>query len=348
MKKIIYLLFSIFLLAGCSSTQGNNQNKIELQEIKEIDIEKFVNNELLGTLKMLPEGELTIEGLPSIRSIIDSETYDYKDNIAIDNKIILGYKDAGNVEIRIFTPSTKIDNSSVIIMVHSGGYVVGSIDSSANYATHLAQSTNLPVISFNYSLAPEKTYPNALYDAYAVLKYVNENADELNIDNKKIITYGTSAGGGLCAALNLYTRDINGPKPMLQVLLQPMLDYRNTTQSSYEIVDSRIWSRSKNIFGWNQYLGNQTKDEITYTASPSLCEDLSNLPPTFLTVGTMEVFRDEVMEYAKKLATNHVPVEFHLYNGSFHGSENFVPEAKISKNQVNDVINYINEFLANN
>jgi len=280
--------------------------------------------------------------------MMDKTPYITNEHIQIENSTIPGYEGARGVGIRIFRPLSSRDNSPVIIYFHDGGYILGSIDASANYAASVAASTNLPVISFNYSLAPENKYPDALYDSYAVLTYVYENSNELNIDKDRIITFGTSAGGGLCSALNLYTRDINGPEPMLQVLIQPMLDNRNITSSSYEITDNRIWNRSKNIYAWNTYLGDLPEKEIPYTAVPALCDDLSGLPPTYITVGSVEVFRDEVIEFADKLTESHVPVEFNLYKGGFHGFEFFMPQAEISRKSIDDVMNYINNFVEQN
>lgn len=355
MKKTLLLIIVCLMLLtfiGCTATDIDTSNPVKSttqtplnEEVTAINIEDYVDNELLPVLKTLPEGDLVEEALIPVREMMEATPSIPYENIEIEDRTIPGYKDGGNVEIRIYKPKTAKESSEVVIFFHDGGYVLGSIKSSDNYAKNIANSTNLPVVSVDYSLAPEAKYPDALYDSFAALNYVYDNANELNVDKDKIITYGVSAGAGLCASLNLYTRDNNGPKPMLQILLQPMLDYRNITKSSYEVQDTRIWGRSKNIFAWNAYLGDLINGEVPYTASPSLCDDLSNLPSTYITVGSVEVFRDEVIEYTQKLNAANIPVEFHLYNGGFHGFEFFAPQATISQNSTNDVFEYINNFI---
>jgi hypothetical protein len=58
-----------------------------------------------------------------------------------------------------------------------------------------------------------------------------------------------------------------------------MIDDRNITPSSYEIVDTRFWNRAKNEFGWEMYLGPLYKGDVPIYAAPARAEDLSGLPP---------------------------------------------------------------------
>ncbi|MBV7337102.1 alpha/beta hydrolase [Chloroflexi bacterium TSY] len=58
---------------------------------------------------------------------------------------------------------------------------------------------------------------------------------------------------------------------------------------------------------------------------------MSNLPPAFITVGTMDLFRDENIEYARRMLAAGVPTELQVYPGGFHGSEFMAPEAAVSQ-----------------
>ena len=73
-------------------------------------------------------------------------------------------------------------------------------------------------------------------------------------------------------------------------------------------------------------------DDIPPLAVPNLVEDLSGLPPTFIAVGTMDVLRDESIEYAQKLAAAGVMTELHLYPGMTHVFDALVPESDAAKN----------------
>jgi acetyl esterase/lipase len=106
-----------------------------------------------------------------------------------------------------------------------------------------------------------------------------------------------------------------------------MIDDRNQTPSSHEITDIGIWDRAGNLEAWDWYLGGKPADGY---AAPARAEDLSGLPPTFIDVGELDLFRDENMTFAARLLQAGVPTELHVYSGACHGSEIFAPEAALS------------------
>nr|BFE78777.1 hypothetical protein GCM10020093_013780 [Planobispora longispora] len=111
-----------------------------------------------------------------------------------------------------------------------------------------------------------------------------------------------------------------------------MLDDRNTTPSSHEFTDAVVWKRAANLFGWGCLLGERMgADDVSPYAAPARATDLSGLPPAYVDVGELEVFRDECVEYALRLARAGVSTEFHLFPGAFHGFDVMVPDAAISR-----------------
>ncbi|WP_425265145.1 alpha/beta hydrolase [Streptomyces regalis] len=60
-------------------------------------------------------------------------------------------------------------------------------------------------------------------------------------------------------------------------------------------------------------------------------KDLSGLPRTYIDTGSVETFRDEVLDYASRLSATGVNVDLHMWGGGFHGSDGFVPQAAISR-----------------
>ena len=104
-----------------------------------------------------------------------------------------------------------------------------------------------------------------------------------------------------------------------QLLDCPMLDDRQHTPSS-RLDDLAIWSRESNEFGWRSYLGDlYGTDAVTYHAAPARATDLAGLPPAFVSVGTVDGFRDEDIDYAVRLNQAGVPAELHVYPGAPHG-----------------------------
>ena len=114
--------------------------------------------------------------------------------------------------------------------------------------------------------------------------------------------------------------------------LQWIVSERETcaTPSSQEVLDSKVWSSELNQFAWSMYLKN-IKGDVPKYAAPIRETDFSQLPATYTSVGTLDPYRDETINYVQALAQAGVPVEFHLYPGCYHEFESIAPDAPISK-----------------
>ncbi len=110
-----------------------------------------------------------------------------------------------------------------------------------------------------------------------------------------------------------------------------MLDDRCESYSARMLDGGAIWDRATNLFGWTALLGERrgTDDVSPYTA-PARAKELSGLPRTYLDVGTVETFRDEVIEFAQRLCEAGVGVDLHLWGGAFHGFD-LIPAAAVSR-----------------
>jgi acetyl esterase/lipase len=196
---------------------------------------------------------------------------------------------------------------------------------------HYLKVANCVIVSVDYRLAPENSFPAGLEDCYSALVWLSENGEELGIDSSRIAVAGGSGGGGLTAALSLLVRDRNGPKIIFQMPLYPMIDDRMITSSSQEFSDFRIWSKDSNTVAWKMYLNETCSEETLPYAAPSRANDYSGFPPTYTFIGELDLFRDETLDYVNKLSKAGVHVEFTLYPKCFHGFEYFVPSARVSR-----------------
>ena len=115
-----------------------------------------------------------------------------------------------------------------------------------------------------------------------------------------------------------------------------MLDDRQVTASSRQD-GLPVWSRRSNEFGWRSYLGDlYGTDDIPYTAAPARATDLSGLPPAFVSVGAVDGFRDEDVDYALRLNQAGVPTELHVYPGACHGYQ-IAADAPVARQGRRDV-----------
>ncbi|MFF6880940.1 alpha/beta hydrolase [Streptomyces sp. NPDC012474] len=220
----------------------------------------------------------------------------------------------------------------VIYHVHGGGMVIGNNRVGVDVPLAWAQALDAVVVSVEYRLAPEHPHPAPVEDVYAGLLWTADHAAEIGADPERIVIAGASAGGGLCAALALLTRDRKGPRPIGQVLMCPMLDDRNDTPSTHQMAGLGVWDRTANETGWTALLGSRRGGpDVPAYAAPARAEDLTGLPPAFLDVGSAETFRDEVVAYASRIWQAGGVAELHVWPGGFHGFDGFAPQAAVSQ-----------------
>jgi acetyl esterase/lipase len=201
------------------------------------------------------------------------------------------------------------------------------------------------VVSVEYRLAPEHPYPAALHDCYAALSFLHAEAAALGVDTDRVALMGASAGGGLAAATAMLARDLGGPPVCFQMLQIPELDDRLETASMRAFVDSPVWNRPLAEQSWEAYLGplHGTAD-VPAHAAPARAEDLSGLPPAYVSTAEHDPLRDEGILYALRLLQAGVSVELHQFPGTFHGSA-LVTSAAVSRRAQGEVAAVLRRVL---
>ncbi|MEU0569625.1 alpha/beta hydrolase [Nonomuraea sp. NPDC005983] len=253
-------------------------------------------------------------------------------DVSIEDRQVAGPRGEPDVRVRIYRPPGASEGAPGLYWIHGGGMVVGAPEFDDALVAGYAEQLGTVVVSVDYRLAPEHPDPAPVEDCYAGLVWTAGNAAELGIDLGRLAIGGMSAGGGLAAGTALLARDRGGPALAFQLLVCPMLDDRNSTPSSHEFAEAVTWNRAANLFGWTALLGDRIGGgDVSPYAAPARAADLSRLPPAFVDVGELEVFRDECVDYAQRLVQAGVSTEFHLYPGAFHGFDVLMPDAELSR-----------------
>lgn len=290
-------------------------------------------NAALDLIAELIKPTLTPDMIPLMREMPADPTLD--DQVASvgavhEERTIAGY-DGGEIVLSIYRRPDQTTTGPGIYHIHGGGMVIGNRFMGVQAFLPYIASHGAVVVSVEYRLAPEFPDPVPVEDCYAGLVWTAEHAAELGIDPTRLVVGGASAGGGLSAGVTLLARDRRGPALRASLLIYPMLDDRNESVSSLQIQGIGVWDRTSNFTGWNALLGDRrgTADVSIY-AAPGRAEDLSGLPPTFIDVGSAEVFRDEDVAYASRIWASGGIAELHVWPGGFHGFDGFAPQAQIS------------------
>jgi acetyl esterase/lipase len=304
-----------------------------------MDLTQIYDPELMAGLQAFPtESMINWDDLPTARSFGEQILAQLAANIpdsphvVKEDRVVPGPEGAPEVPIRVYRPLDDPSTLPGLFWIHGGGYVLGNIQQDDLMMQHIVEAVGCLIVSVEYRLAPEHPFPAPVEDCYAALKWMAHHAAELGVDPSRIAVGGASAGGGLAAGLVLLARDRGEVAVVFQLLIYPMIDDRDATASSEAFADAPIWNRQANRNGWRAYLGDAAGGaNVSPYAAASRATDLSKLPPTYIAVGSHEVFLDEDVEYALRLTRAGIPVELHVYPGAFHGGDALVPTAAISQ-----------------
>jgi acetyl esterase/lipase len=265
--------------------------------------------------------------------------------LQVEDRPVPGRDGDPAIPMRIYRPDERLTPAAVY-SVHRGGFIAGDLETEHGLNVRVARELGVVVVSVDYRLAPETPFPGPLEDVYAGLVWTVDHADELGFDPQRIAIHGTSAGGGLCAALALLARDRGGPHIAFQFLSVPELDDRLTTPSMTEFTDTPLWSRPRAVVSWDCYLGpgRAGADDVPIYAAPARATDLTGLPPAYVSVMHFDPLRDEGIAYALGLLAAGVSVELHLFPGTFHSSA-LIEHAVISQREQAETIAVLRQAL---
>src|SRR2546428_2053473 len=101
------------------------------------------------------------------------------------------------------------ESRRVLLYLHGGGYVVGSINTHRDLAGRLSRAAAARVLLIDYRLAPEYPHPAAVEDATTAYRWLLRHG----ATPAHTVIAGDSAGGGLTVATLVALRDAGDALP---------------------------------------------------------------------------------------------------------------------------------------
>jgi acetyl esterase/lipase len=285
-----------------------------------------IDPELLVALEDRPDFDIW-ENLPETRVKLREFAESYDAHLPVMDHVVFANPD---LRVRVYRPEKTVGPLPGLLWIHGGGYVMGSVDVEVPIMQRLVDEVGCVVVAVEYRLAPEHPYPAPLDDCYQALTWLFASAAELGVDEEKVAIGGISAGAGLASGLALMARDRGDYRIVYQLLLCPMLDDLNERPSTHMDLTGIGWDRRSNQKGWQAYLSGDYDADIHEYAIPSRVDDLSRLPPAYISVGTLDLFLDENLHYARRLMAAEVATELHVFPGGIHAFEYRAPGARLS------------------
>jgi len=254
-------------------------------------------------------------------------------DVSVDNLTVKSYDGADIIVYHIYPneiPSGP--QTSAYIYVWGGGMISGSASLFIKPVSLMASATRTQFFSVDYRIAPENPHPTPTEDVYAALEWLTENHEKFNIDPTRIGITGESAGGGIAAGVSIMARDRQLSPPLAkQVLIYPMLDDRNCFPIP-GLEELAFWKADDNLTGWTALLGDEVgKDSVSPYAAPIRVESVEGLPPIYIDVGELDIYKQENVEYIRRFMKANISAEFHLYPGVPHGFEGIAPTSTATR-----------------
>jgi acetyl esterase/lipase len=267
-------------------------------------------------------------------------------DIATDEIHVESAFGAKPIRILTYRPVASNNPLPVILHIHGGGFVMGAPEMKDVENRLFASELRCAIYSVDHRLAPEWPHPAPVEDIHSVFVWLHANAGRLGLDPARIGIKGESGGGGFAAAAALYARDRPGPKFAFQHLIYPMIDDRTAVRKDLRsYVGEFVWTQASNYFGWRSLLGEEPgSPDVSPYAAAARAADVSGLPPTYISVGGLDLFLEENLVYADRLSRAGVPVEFHLYPRAYHGFYR-ATNARVTRQAEHDTREALRRFL---
>jgi epsilon-lactone hydrolase len=246
---------------------------------------------------------------------------------------------AGGVPAEWIVPPGAAEDR-VILYLHGGGYVMGSINTHRAMVARIARASQAKALAIDYRMAPEHPFPAAVDDATAAYRWLLAQGYKPG----KIVISGDSAGGGLTLATLIALRDAGTPLPAAGVPISAWADLEGTGASiktraaTDPMVDLPGLSRMAKLYAGDHDLKNPLLSPIY--------ADYRGLPPMLLQVGDAEILLDDSTRVADKAKAAGVKVELEAWDDMFHVWHVFAKILPEGQQAIDRIGSYVIEHTA--
>jgi acetyl esterase/lipase/uncharacterized membrane protein YjdF len=235
------------------------------------------------------------------------------------------------VPVQRLTPKGAAEDGRVLLYLHGGGFVFGNALDATGIS--LTQELGLPAVCPSYRLAPEHPFPAGFDDCFRVYQALLHQ-----VEARKVVAVGSSAGGNLLVALLLRAQDEGLAMPGAIALLTPWMDLARTGDS----LEFNDGPGRDVVLTWERQLSSAVQ---AYAGTRSLQDPLlsplygrfhETFPPTFISTGTRDLFLSYCVRFHQRLKDAGVTTELAVTDGMWHGFQGMpdLPEAQATRRHI--------------
>lgn len=262
--------------------------------------------------------------------------------IAVIRDLEIPAADGRRIPARLFDARGERAPGPLVLFFHGGGFVLGDIAAYTPACAEIARRLDLPVLSIDYSLAPERPWPCAPDDCERAARWAAASPDALGLTIDGLVTMGDSAGGGLAIVTSLALRDAPAAAPVIaQCAIYPAVDLSRTYPSVERLAAGYLLTAP--MLQWYNLLYAAQRDH--WRASPILA-DLAGLPPTLILGASLDPLIDQARAYAAASVLAGVPTAYREAAGTIHGFLNLRRAIPSSVQDVDGLLVALNAMIA--
>ncbi len=245
-------------------------------------------------------------GIQSYRTLLEKSAAAFKPDASIKTNPFM----IDTIEAQWLCPENH-NSRRIILYVHGGGFIAGSINSHRDLASRIAKACDAKVLIFNYRLAPEHPFPEGLTDVRTVYEWLADQFREIH----NIILMGDSAGAGLSLSLLAGLLSDQLPLPICCVLISPWIDLecKNLSHLKNKDKDPML---STDILKKTAAL--YTDKKLSHPFISPINYNFKGMPPILIHAGENEILLDDSRVLAQKLKVSGATVELEIWEGMFH------------------------------
>ena len=290
-----------------------------------------MNARILASIFEYLKNRPTIEsiGIESYRQLLEKGAAAFKP----DETVRFDAFTVNNIPCEFAVPEND-EGKSLIVYVHGGGYIAGSINSHRELGSRIARYTGSKLLLFDYRLAPEHPFPEGLEDVQAVYQWVLDRCDP----GTSIALVGDSAGGGLALTLVSLLLKNKARLPACLCLMSPWIDLECKNDSH---TDDAIHDPMLNQAILEKTARFYTDRDLSDPMISPINNDFSGICPVLIQVGGHEVLLDDSKKLHEKLKTISALVTLEVWDEMFHVWQYFSRYLKEGRDAVRSISNFI-------